>query len=158
MQHYVSVGDNGKIINVYGSLDTDPDMEKHPITDAEFERLRAAKSFDEFVLVDGVIYADAAYAAKTAISEIEAAVDAKLNSAANAAGYDSIHTASLRAAIPNSPYHAEGVAFAEWMDACYAKCYELIEQYKAGAFESMTADDVLSQLPAAPVVSSKPAI
>lgn len=62
-----------------------------------------------------------------------AKVDEHLNAAANAKGYDSIVTAALRAALPNSPFHLEGVAFGEWMDATYAKCYEVLALVTAGA-------------------------
>lgn len=81
------------------------------------------------------------------IEAIETALENHLNAAANASNYDSIHTAALRAALPNSPFHAEGVAFGEWMDQCNAKCYELLSQFKAGEIEEMTPDEVVSQLP-----------
>lgn len=77
-----------------------------------------------------------------------AAVDAHLNTAANAKGYDSIITASLRAALPASPFHDEGVAFGTWMDAVYAKCYEVLAQVKADEIAEPTTDELLAMLPA----------
>lgn len=76
-----------------------------------------------------------------------AAVDAHLNAAANAKGYDSILAASLRAALPASPFHAEGVAFGTWMDAVYAKCYDVLAQVLAGEIEEPTRDELLAMLP-----------
>lgn len=75
-------------------------------------------------------------------------VDEHLNAAARAKGYDSIITAALRAALTNSPFHAEGVAFGTWMDAVYAKCYEVLAQVKADEIAEPTTDELLAMLPA----------
>ena len=80
-------------------------------------------------------------------SAILAAVDAHLNAAARTKGYDSILTAALRAALPVSPFHADGVAFGTWMDLVYAKCYEVLAQVKAGAIAEPKADELLAMLP-----------
>lgn len=76
-----------------------------------------------------------------------ARVDVWLNAAAQARGYDDIWRAALRAGWPG-PYHAEGVAFATWMDEVYASCYSLLAQFEAGALPEPTADELLSMLPA----------
>lgn len=75
------------------------------------------------------------------------AVDEHLNAAAAAKGYDSILAASLRAALPNSPFHAEGVAFGIWMDTVYAKCYDVLAQVLSGQIEEPTKDELISMLP-----------
>lgn len=75
------------------------------------------------------------------------AVDAHLNDAARSKGYDSILSAALRAALPASPFHADGVAFGTWMDLVYAKCYEVLAQVKAGAVTEPTVDELLAMLP-----------
>lgn len=77
-----------------------------------------------------------------------AAVDAHLNAAAKAKGYDSIINASLRAALPASPFHAEGVAFGEWMDAVYAKCYEVLAGVQSGQVEEPNEAQLIAMLPA----------
>jgi hypothetical protein len=77
-----------------------------------------------------------------------AAVDDHLNVAAKAKGYDSIITASLRAALPASPFHAEGIAFGTWMDEVYAKCYEVLAQVMAEEIPEPTAAELLGMLPA----------
>jgi len=76
-----------------------------------------------------------------------AAVDAHLNAAAKAKGYDSIMNAALRAALPNSPFHADGVAFGTWMDQVYAKCYEVLAQVQGGEIEEPAKDVLLRMLP-----------
>lgn len=77
-----------------------------------------------------------------------AAVDAHLNAAAKAKGYDSIINASLRAALPASPFHAEGVAFGTWMDAVYAKCYEVLGGVQSGQVEEPNEAQLIAMLPA----------
>lgn len=77
-----------------------------------------------------------------------AAVDAHLNTAARAKGYDSITNAALRAALPSSPFHAEGLAFGHWMDETYSKCYEVLAQVQAGEIAEPTREELIAMLPA----------
>lgn len=74
-------------------------------------------------------------------------VDAHLNAGAAIRRYDSIVTASLRAGYPG-PFHDEGVAFATWMDATYARCYEILAQWEAGEIAEPTAAELIAMLPA----------
>lgn len=74
------------------------------------------------------------------------AVEQRLNAAARAKGYDDIRSAALRAGYPG-PFHAEGVAFATWMDGCYADCYQLLAQVKAGEIPEPTESELLAMLP-----------
>lgn len=82
-------------------------------------------------------------------------VDAHLNAAAQAKGYDSILSASLRAALPNSAFHAEGVAFGTWMDQVYAKCYEVLALVTAEAMPEPTREQLIALLPALNLPESK---
>lgn len=75
------------------------------------------------------------------------AVDAHLNAAARARRYDSIINAALRAALPASPFHAEGVAFGTWMDAVYAKCYQVLAQVQAGEIAEPDEAQLIAMLP-----------
>ena len=75
------------------------------------------------------------------------AVDARLNSAAQAQGYDSIVTAALRAALPESVFHEEGLAFGNWMDATYATCYAAMAAVQAGELDEPTEADLIAMLP-----------
>lgn len=82
--------------------------------------------------------------------ELLLAVDRRLNSAAQARGYDSIVTAALRAALPDSPFHAEGVAFGTWMDETYAHCYAVLAQVQAGERAIPTEAELMDELPPPP--------
>ncbi|RQO57034.1 hypothetical protein DBV14_09500 [Variovorax sp. KBW07] len=75
-----------------------------------------------------------------------AAVDEHLNAAARAKRYDSIGAAALRAGYPG-PFHAEGLAFATWMDAVYAQCYQVLAQVQGGQIQEPTAEQLIAMLP-----------
>lgn len=66
-----------------------------------------------------------------AVADFQQALDSHLNAPAQAKGYDSIHTAALRAAYPG-PWHDEGLAFATWMDACNATGYQILADVQGG--------------------------
>ena len=76
-----------------------------------------------------------------------ASVDAHLNKAAQARGYDDRNTFYMRAAVPASPFYPEGLVFATWMDAVYAKCYEVIAVVQSGAMAEPTQEQLLALLP-----------
>jgi hypothetical protein len=75
------------------------------------------------------------------------AVDAHLNAAARAKGYDNILSAAIRAALPASAFHDEGVAFGTWMDAVYAQCYQIMASVQAGEMAEPTLEQLLAMLP-----------
>lgn len=74
------------------------------------------------------------------------ALDAHLNAAARAKGYDDIHSAALRAGYPG-PFHNEGLAFATWMDGCYAAGYQVLADFKAGVIAQPSVSAFLAGLP-----------
>lgn len=78
------------------------------------------------------------------------AIDQLLNAEAAKKGYDSILSAALRAGYPG-PFHDEGVAFATWMDQCYSAGYIIIADVKSGDRAMPTVEELLEELPAAPV-------
>lgn len=80
-------------------------------------------------------------------------VDEHLNAAARTEGYDGILSAALRAALPKSPFHAQGLAFGHWMDATYAKCYEVLARVQAGEINEPTQEELIAMLPPAPTGS-----
>ena len=61
--------------------------------------------------------------------------------------YDNIQTASLRAALPGSPFHAEGVAYGEWMDACWAAGIVIMNNALNNTIPIPTVQELLDQLP-----------
>lgn len=65
------------------------------------------------------------------LNDFKRAHDNFLNAAARARNYDSIHTASLRAAYPG-PWHDEGVAYATWMDTVNVLGYQILEDVQQG--------------------------
>lgn len=88
--------------------------------------------------------------AQQTLLRFQAAHDAHLNSAARARRYDSIHTAALRAGYPG-PYQAEGLAFAQWMDACNQTGYQILAAVQAG--EQETPESVEAYLAMLPVLT-----
>lgn len=62
-------------------------------------------------------------------------------------GYDDIRSAALRAAIVGSPFHAEGLVYAEWMDRCWSEGYTLLAAVEAGG-PVPTPQDVIAAMPA----------
>ena len=81
------------------------------------------------------------------LDKYQRAHDEHLNAAARARRYDSIHTAALRAGYAG-PYQAEGQAFAEWMDACNAVGYQIMDEVGAGTRAPLSIEEYLGLLPA----------
>ena len=81
------------------------------------------------------------------IAAIQLSVTTHLDQVAKSKGYDNIQSAAIRAGFPG-PFNGEGVAFAMWMDACWAKCYQLLSEVKSGHRPEMTSEEVAAELPA----------
>ena len=75
------------------------------------------------------------------------AVQRHMDGVAAERNYDGIQSAALRAALPNSPFHAEGVAYGEWMDACWSHCYQVQADVEAGAREQPSTEELIAELP-----------
>lgn len=85
-------------------------------------------------------------AAKVAV--FESALDAHLDSVAVAHRYRDRVTFALRAGYAG-PYQAEGVAFAQWMDACNQQAYTLLESVLSGTqYPPESIEAFLALLPA----------
>ena len=88
---------------------------------------------------------------KPTTSQIEEAyvfaIQSFLDSKAQEKRYDNIKSAALRAALPNSPFHAEGVAAGEWMDNCWALSYQIMSEVKNGERDMPTIEELISMLP-----------
>lgn len=67
-------------------------------------------------------------------AEISAAMDGVFDATAQAKRYKDRVTCAMRAGYPG-PFHAEGVAFATWMDEQNAKAYAMLAQVQAGKME-----------------------
>jgi len=81
------------------------------------------------------------------IRTMTASVQRHMDSVAAQRNYDGIQSAALRAALPNSPFHAEGVAYGEWMDACWSYCYQVQADVEAGAREQPSTEVLIAELP-----------
>lgn len=66
------------------------------------------------------------------VRKFEGALDAHLDATAREHRYNDRFTFALRAGYAG-PFHAEGVAFAQWMDSCNAQAYQLLLDVEAGA-------------------------
>ena len=75
------------------------------------------------------------------------AMQSHMDAAAQARGYDNIINAALRAGYPGL-FHAEGLAFATWMDACWSLGYELLAEVKAGKRAVPAREELIGLLPA----------
>lgn len=78
--------------------------------------------------------------------DLEAALDAYINSVARAKGYDSRITATLRAGYPN-PWQAEGIAFGQWMDNCYMTAYSILAAVQSGHRGVPTEAELIAEMP-----------
>jgi len=75
-----------------------------------------------------------------------AALDAYIDAKARERGYDNRVTCALRAGY-TGPFQAEGQAFAQWMDACYATGQQALAAVLAGQRPMPTPGAFLAELP-----------
>jgi hypothetical protein len=80
------------------------------------------------------------------IVKYESALDAHLDAVAKQYRYDTRFTFALRAAYPG-PWQAEGIAFAQWMDACNIQAFTLLQQVLAGQAALPSLADFIASLP-----------
>ncbi len=81
----------------------------------------------------------------------EQAIQAHLDTAARARGYDSIATAVSYAEEPAVPkFQEDGKAFRAWRSFVWAYAYQELARVKAGEREIPSVDSFLAELPALP--------
>ena len=100
-----------------------------PITDVEADALRNP------VLTDAQL-----------IALYEGDLDLHLDTVARAHRYSDRFTFALRAGYPG-PFQSEGIAFAQWMDACNAQAYQLLQDVQAGTAALPTVEAFIAALP-----------
>lgn len=84
---------------------------------------------------------------QTLLGEYETALDNMLDNTAKAHRYNDRFTFALRAGYAG-PYQAEGIAFAQWMDACNTQAYTLMNEVAAGTTQPpATIEDFLAIFP-----------
>ena len=82
-------------------------------------------------------------------ADYTARLEALFDSKAQERRYDNRLTCALRAGYAG-PFHAEGEAFAQWMDACNAHGYTVMAAVQAGTRPLPTWEELQAELPAAP--------
>ena len=80
------------------------------------------------------------------VDKYQRAHDEHLQAAAQTRRYDSIHTAALRAGYPG-PFHAEGIAYAQWMDDCNAAGYQIMAEVESGTRGALSVAEYIDLLP-----------
>lgn len=100
---------------------------------------------DKFVvsLVDDVITVTLKPAG---VSDYVLAMEAMFDAKAKERSYDTRYTCALRAGYP-SPFQAEGLAFATWMDTCNGIGLQLLNDFQSGKIPPLTIPELLASLP-----------
>lgn len=122
------------------------------ITDEQHAKLLAGQSNGKRIVTDEngqPVLADLpAPTPEQVIAAITAAVQAHMDAAAKAAGYDGVKSAVTYADEPAVPrFQEEGRAFRAWRSLVWAKCYDLLDAVQAGTRPPMTAAQVIAELP-----------
>lgn len=81
------------------------------------------------------------------MAALQGAVQAHLDAAAQARGYDNILSACSYAGAAN-PFQAESVAFITWRGAVWTACYAMLADYQAGTIPMPTEAELIAALPA----------
>lgn len=80
------------------------------------------------------------------IARYEAALDAHLDAVSHGCRYDNRVTFALRAGYPG-PYQTEGIAFAQWMDACYVLSNAIKNAVLDGSAVMPSIAEFIGQMP-----------
>jgi hypothetical protein len=82
------------------------------------------------------------------IASLTSTVQAHLDSAAKASGYDGILSAASYAGDSHPPFNIEGVAFRDWRGAVWAACYGIMADVQNGSRSIPDASILIAELPA----------
>jgi len=81
------------------------------------------------------------------LADYDAALTAHLDAVAQTRRYADRVSCSVRAGYVG-PFQAEGIAFAQWMDACNATGYSMLEDFQKGIIPQPTIAEMIAALPA----------
>lgn len=98
-------------------------------------------------LENGGVPLPAPVVAEDEAERLTAVLNAHLDATAGQRRYDNRFTCALRAANPDSPFHAEGMAFSTWMDECNFTAYQIMAQCRAGQRAIPTDAELIAALP-----------
>lgn len=125
------------------------------ITNEEYAALLNGQSVGKFIDVDadGKPYLADPPPLTTAqiVSQYESALDAHLDSVAQADRWRDRFTFAVRAGYEN-PWQTKAKTFGTWMDACNVQAYALLAAVTAGTAELPTVEDFIAAMPPAPVL------
>jgi hypothetical protein len=76
------------------------------------------------------------------------AIQQHLDATAQTRAYDGIISLCTYATSPSPKFAAEGQAGVEWRDACWAKGYEILAEYRKGLRQIPMPDELIAELPA----------
>ena len=123
------------------------------ITPAQHAALLAAQSTGKRIVPDANGYPVAQDPPPPTADQITAArvaaVQAHMDAAAAARGYDDIKTAVTYADEPAIPrFQAEGQAFRAWRSLVWAHCYQVLDDVQSGRRAIPSEADLIAELPA----------
>lgn len=80
------------------------------------------------------------------LEDYDSALTAHLDAEAQTHRYEDRISCSVRAGYVG-PFQAEGIAFAQWMDACNATGYSMLAEFQQGLIPQPTIAEMLAALP-----------
>ena len=85
--------------------------------------------------------------AEQRFKDIQTAVQAALDGKAKEKNYDNGFALAGYALSTNDTFRSEAGKFIAWRDAVWARCYQILDAYKAGEIEMPSVENVLAVLP-----------
>ena len=85
--------------------------------------------------------------AEKRFKDIQTAVQAVLDGKAKEKNYDNGFAVASYALSTNDTFRSEAGKFIAWRDAVWAKCYQILDAYKAGEIEMPSVENVIAVLP-----------
>ena len=85
--------------------------------------------------------------AEQRFTDIQTAVQAVLDRKAKEKNYDNGFAVASYALSTNDTFRSEAGKFIAWRDAVWAKCYQILDAYKAGEIEMPSVENVIAVLP-----------
>lgn len=122
-------------------------------TDIEFyksigmEEMEVEQAYDSQWYVKGCAPAKPKPTAEEIQKMITDGVQAYMDQKAQERGYDNIHTACSYANSTDEVFKAEGTACLAWRDSVWRKCYNILDEVKAGTRPIPTLEEVIAELP-----------
>lgn len=85
--------------------------------------------------------------AEQRFTDIQTAVQAVLDRKAKEKNYDNGFAVASYALSTNDTFRSDAGKFIAWRDAVWAKCYQILDAYKAGEIEMPSVENVIAVLP-----------